>query len=153
MVALSAACASSGLDGQVYRSDDLAFRVGPIPAGWRDVTVDGALLAFRDDTASASVQVNGRCGLDGDDVPLEALTHHLFLHFTERNLIKQEKLDLDGRAALRTELTAKLDGVERAYLVYVLKKDGCVYDFIRVGPEGQDTSEFERFVLGFETLG
>jgi hypothetical protein len=75
------------------------------------------------------------------------------LHFTERNLIEQEKLALAGRAALRTKLTAKLDGVERAYLVYVLKKDGCVYDFVHVGPQGLDTSKFERFVLGFETLG
>lgn len=150
---LVVACASNGFDGRTYRSDDMAFRVGPIPPSWRTVTVDGALLAFRDDVAAATIQVGGRCGLDGDDVPLEALTHHLFLHFTARNLVKQEKVDLDGRAALRTELTAALDGVERSYLVYVLKKDGCVYDFIHVSPSAQGHAEFERFVRGFGTLG
>jgi hypothetical protein len=153
VASLLVACASNGFDGQIYKSDDVNFRVGPIPSGWRKVSVDGALLAFRDDGASATIQVGGRCGLDGDDVPLESLTHHLFLHFTERNLIKQDKLDLDGRAALRTEMTARLDGVERAYLVYVLKKDGCVYDFIHVSPSAQGRDEFDRFVRGFGTIG
>jgi hypothetical protein len=150
---LLSACASSGFDGRVYRSDDLAFHVGPVPASWRSVSVDGTRLAFRDDTASASVQVSGRCGVDGDDVPLEALTHHLFLHFTQRSVVKQERVELDGRAALRTELTAELDGVALQYLVYVIKKDGCVYDFIHVSPNARGRAEFERFVQGFGTLG
>jgi hypothetical protein len=151
-VILLSACASSGFDGRVYRSDDLSFHVGPVPAGWRSVSVDGTRLAFRDDAASASVQVSGRCGVDGDDVPLEALTHHLFLHFTQRSLVKQERVELDGRAALRTELNAELDGVALRYLVYVIKKDGCVYDFIHVSPNGRGRAEFERFVQGFGTL-
>lgn len=150
---LSSSCASSGFDGRVYRSDELSFHVGPVPAGWRNVSVEGTRLAFRDDAASATVQVSGRCGVDGDDVPLEALTHHLFLHFTKRNLLKQEHVELDGRAALRTELTAELDGVELQYLVYVLKKDGCVYDFIHVSPGARGRAEFERFVQGFGTIG
>jgi hypothetical protein len=152
-VILLSACASSGFDGRVYRSDDLSFHVGPVPASWRSVSVDGARLAFRDDAASASIQVSARCGVDGDDVPLEALTHHLFLHFTQRSLVKQERVELDGRAALRTELNAELDGVALRYLVYVLKKDGCVYDFIHVSPDTRGRVEFERFVQGFGTLG
>jgi hypothetical protein len=150
---LLAGCASSGFDGHVYRSEDLSFEVGPVPGSWRSVSVDGARLAFRDDAASASVQVSGRCGVDGDDVPLEALTHHLFLHFTARSIEKQERVELDGRAALRTELNAELDGVALRYLVYVLKKDGCVYDFIHVSPNARGRDEFERFVRGFGTLG
>src|SRR5262249_17041262 len=134
---LAASCRSSGFDGRVYRSDDFAFHVGPVPGSWHQVSVDGALVAFRDDAAQASIEVAGRCGLDGDDVPLEALTHHLFLHFTERKLIGQEQLTLDGRAALRTEIHAELDGVPLEYLVYVLKKDGCVYDLIHVSADAK----------------
>jgi hypothetical protein len=150
---LLSSCASSGFDGRVYRSDDLSFHVGPVPGGWRRVSVEGTRLAFRDDAASATIQVSGRCGVDGDDVPLESLTHHLFLHFTKRNLLKQDRLELDGRATLRTELVAELDGVPLQYLVYVLKKDGCVYDFIHVSPGARGRAEFERFVQGFGTLG
>ena len=147
------ACASSSFDGQVYRSGDLAFRVGPVPSSWRSIEATGALLAFRDDDASSTVALNGRCGLDGDDVPLEALTHHLFLQFTDRELVSQGRVDLDGREALRTEIVAELDGVKKRYVVYVLKKDGCVYDFLYVSPTaGDGRNEFEHFVRGFGTL-
>jgi hypothetical protein len=150
---LFVACGGPTFDGQVFRSGDLAFRVGPVPASWRSIEATGALLAFRDDEASATVALNGRCGLDGDDVPLEALTHHLFLQFTGRELVSQSRVDLDGRAALRTEIIAELDGVKKHYVVYVLKKDGCVYDFLYVSPSTTDeTREFEQFVRGFGTL-
>jgi len=153
--ALAVGCATTAFDGRVYRQDDLAFHVGPMPARWRAIEVEGALLAFRDDAHTATIALNGRCGLDGDDVPLEALTHHLFLHFTERTLVgKQERVNLDGRAALRSELVAELDGVPMRYLVYVLKKDGCVYDFMHVTPSADPAAraDFERFVQGFGTL-
>ncbi|HEX5098453.1 MAG TPA: hypothetical protein VFV94_03095 [Polyangiaceae bacterium] len=147
-----AGCAGSSFDGHVYHQGDLLFRVGPIPSAWRQVDVDDTLLAFRDDSAQGTIAVNGRCGLDGDDVPLEALTHHLFLHFTDRKLISQERIELDGRAALRTELTAALDGVPLRYRVVVMKKDTCVYDFMLMGTSGADSGAFDRFVGGFETM-
>jgi hypothetical protein len=148
-------CGGSSFDGHVFRRGDLAFKVGPIPPAWRSIEVDGELLAFRDDSDAATVAVNGRCGLDGDDVPLESLTHHLFLHFTDSKLLKQTRLELAGRAALKSELTAALDGVPMHYLVVVLKKNGCVYDFMLVNADGKSTGSeaFERFVSGFETLG
>lgn len=152
VLTLASACGGSAFDGHVYRKGEFAFRVGPVPATWRSIEVDGTLLAFRDDSDAATVAVSGRCGLDGDDVPLEALTQHLFLHFTERSLVSQERLDLDGRAALRTEIVAELDGVPMHYLVYVLKKDGCVYDLVHVSNQ-RDGEAFDRFVRGFETLG
>ena len=147
-------CASSGFDGHVYHDDDVRFRVGPVPSGWHPIDVDGARLAFRDDAANASVAVNGRCQVDGDDVPLASLTQHLFLEFTERTQTSQTTVSLDGREALRTEVTAALDGVKKQYLVYVLKKDGCVYDlmYIAAEPDAGARAEFERFVQGFATL-
>jgi hypothetical protein len=150
-----AACGGGGLHGQVYRGDDLAFRVGPIPGSWRRIDAQGALLVFRDDDAHASIAVNGRCRRDGDDVPLQALTHHLFLDFTEREVEQQDRFDLDGREALRTRLHAKLDGVEKQLDVVVLKKDECVYDFFHVAPPGgssEPQDHFMTFVRGFATV-
>ena len=148
-------CAASGFDGQVYRTEQLAFRLRTVPAEWRSVETEGALLAFRDPGAGAMVAVGGRCGKDGDDVPLPALTHHLFLHFTEREVLEQRLIDMDGREALRSELLAKLDGVPRRVIVVVLKKDGCVYDFMLVAapPIGSQSIEgFDAFVAGFSTV-
>ena len=151
---LLAACAGPNFDGRVYRNEELAFRVGPVPPGWRPIEVSEALLAFRDDTHGATIAINGRCGKDGDDVPLQALTHHLFLHFTDRDVVSQEVLPMDGRDAMRTEIVAELDGVPKRFTVYVLKKDGCVYDFMHIAEAGASTEgrvEFERFVRGFST--
>lgn len=149
---LAMACAGPRFDGRVYDDGTLHFRTGPVPSTWRSIEAEGTLLAFRDDQAGATVAVNGRCGVDGDDVPLASLTQHLFLQFTERELGSQTEVNLDGRAALRTELTGKLDGVPKRFLVYVLKKDGCVYDFWRISDAGaDDTAAFEGFVRGFAT--
>ncbi|MBI3201740.1 MAG: hypothetical protein HYZ29_09380 [Myxococcales bacterium] len=148
---VAVACSSSTFDGQVYRSGELAFRVGPVPGSWQQIEADSTLLAFRDRGGGATVAVNGRCGKDGDDVPLESLTHHLFLHFTERQIKSQDKLGLDGRDALKTVLLAKLDGVPKHFTVVVLKKDGCVYDFLRIGHDASGVEGFERFVQGFST--
>lgn len=154
LVSSCVACAASGFDGQTYRAGDLRFRVGEIPSRWRRLEVEGALLAFRDDAANATVALNGRCKVDGDDVPLESLTQHLFLQFTDRTLQSQSRVSLDGREALCTELTGALDGVAKKYLVYVLKKDGCVYDFMYIAAVASagPPAEFTRFVQGFATL-
>jgi hypothetical protein len=147
-------CGGSSFDGHVYRSSEVAFRVGPLPGSWRGIEVDGARLAFRDDVDEATIAVNARCGVVGDDVPLAALTQHLFLNFTEREIQSQTPLELDGRGGLRTELSAKLDGVSKRFVVYVLKKDSCVYDFMWIGAADENQKGldgFERFVSGFST--
>jgi hypothetical protein len=153
--ASGAACASSSFDGRVYHNGALNFRVGQVPNDWRAIDADDALLAFRDDRANATVALNGRCGVDGDDVPLASLTQHLFLQFTDRDLQAQTPLTLNGREALRSELDAALDGVKKHYVVYVLKKNGCVYDFMYIAATAGDKTaiaEFDRFVQGFATL-
>jgi len=152
LAAVAAACAGSSFDGQTFKNGELAFRVGPVPGEWEQIQAENTLIAFRDREDATTVALNGRCGKDGDDVPLESLTHHLFLQFTDRQVTRQEKLALDGREALRTELRAKLDGVPKHFVVVVLKKDGCVYDFLRIGSDETGVEEFERFVRGFATL-
>jgi hypothetical protein len=155
VLACAGSCGAPAFDGRVYRGDGMAFRVGPVPEGWRQIDVDQSLLSFRDDTTHVTIAVSGRCGQDSDDVPLRSLTHHLFLYFTDRRVLSEKLVRLDGREALRTELVADLDGVAKHFVVYVLKKDGCVYDFMRIGdsldPE-QSRAAFERFVQGFATL-
>jgi hypothetical protein len=152
---LTAAACGPALRGSVYQAKTFHFRIGEVPVRWRPIQVQGALLAYRDDPADATVAINGRCGKDGDDVALQSLTQHLFLLFTEREIKQQRVISMDGREALRTTLTAKLDGVEKAFATYVMKKDGCVYDFIYISrPDTFDSkvAGFDGFVAGFHTL-
>jgi len=72
---------AKSFDDGVFRKGAVAVRIGPVPAGWRRLTVDGADLAFRDDARSGSVLFDVRCGRD-DDAPLSVLTDHLIMGTT-----------------------------------------------------------------------
>lgn len=156
IAALLAACASGPqFNGTEYRSDQVSFRLGPLPPGFRRIQTDEALLGFQNSDAGDTIAVNARCGLDGDDVPLQALVNHLFLQFTAREKVSERSFKLDGRDALEVELDAALDGVKRRFLIIVMKKDGCVYDFVLVSPRAlsdSDKSQFHGMVEGFGTL-
>jgi hypothetical protein len=147
--------AGASFDGAVYREGPVAFQIGMVPAGWRPVELRHATLAYRDEAHGASVLINGRCHRPDESTPLLALTNHLVIGSTERNVVSQETEPFDGREALHTNMRAKWDGVPLAFDIYVAKKDGCIYDFVYMGdPSAFDTGsrEFEAFVRGFRTL-
>lgn len=148
-------CGARGLRDDVYRDDEARYRIGPLGSGWTPLDVERQNdLAFRHRDLGAIVQVNATCD-PGNDVPLAALTNHLLIGFTQRDIRAQELVPMDGREALRTHVVASLDGVARELLLYVLKKDDCVYDFALIAPPGTAFSrarmDFERFVGGFTT--
>ena len=156
-VALCASCGhGESFDGQVFHGGRSSFKTGPIPASWERVKLEGPLLAFHDKVTEGSIDVYAQCGKDADDEPLVALTKHLLIGFTERDFKEEKLLPLDGREALHTRVDAKLDGVMMSLDIYVLKKDGCVYDLVYVAypdrfPRGVDA--FGSFVAGFGTVG
>ncbi|MAQ15092.1 MAG: hypothetical protein CMN30_09910 [Sandaracinus sp.] len=140
-VASALACGgpAGSYDGTVYRGPETGFTLPQPGNGWERVDVEESNdLAWAND--GAVIQVNASCD-PGLDIPLEALTAHLMIGFTERNLVSQERVPMAGREALRTHVQAKLDGVPRELVLVVLKKNECVYDFAAVAPPG---SSFER---------
>jgi hypothetical protein len=160
LAAIACGSAPAHLDAGTYRAGPVAFRVGDVPSTWSPVHVDGATLAYRDEPHLASILLDARCYRKDDDVPLLALTDHLVMGTTDRQIASQETVPFDEREAMHTLVRAKLDGVALDYDIFVLKKDGCVYDFVYVGdptktaPAGADggTGAFERFVGTFHTL-
>lgn len=145
-------CGKSAFDGRTFQAEDVAFRIGPLPSTWQKLDIEGARLAYRDPHTDTIISVSARCGRESDDVPLEALTKHLFIEFTEREIVDQRKFQLDGREALGTTIRAKLDGVPRRFRVVVLKKDGCVYDLSEIATSkanAQSDAVFEGVVAGF----
>lgn len=156
--AVLAGCGSGGrsFDGNVFREGStIAFRVPDPPPTWKKVAVSHASLSFHDDVAGASVLVNAQCKKADEDTPLGALTNHLLMGTTEREQASQEVEPFDGREALHTKVSAKLDGVSLAFDIFVLKKDGCIYDFVYVVPPDYAAAgqpPFEAWVRGFKTL-
>jgi hypothetical protein len=132
----------------VYKDDQITLTLPPIPAEWRAISVTEADLAFRDDAREASILFNGRCHKNDSDTPLVALTSHLIIGTTEREIVSQDTIAFDAREALHTVMRAKLDGVQMAYDIYVLKKDGCVFDFVYVA----EPSTFDGGAAAFERV-
>jgi hypothetical protein len=132
---LLSACAGHLRDG-VYSRGEVRYRIGPLPPAWTAVGLEGNDVAFFESTSGHSLAVNATC--EGfDDPPLEVLTRHLLMGFTQRVTILETTLLLDGRAALRSHVSATLDGVPVELVLVVLKKNGCVYDFTLLAPPGQ----------------
>ena len=161
LIALIAAClcqqgcgGSRWSDGR-FHDDEASYRLGAIGAGWQSVAVDDDNdVAWLHDGWGAVIQVNASCNPELD-IPLVALTNHLLIGFTERELREQRLISMDSREALRSHLVAKLDGVERELALTVLKKDGCVYDFAVIASPGDSFARardsYEQLLRGFAT--
>lgn len=150
-----AACGNRPVfDGTVYKYGNVGFRIPPVPDAWKKIRVSDASLAYRDEAHDASILVNARCASLDQDTPLHALTSHLLIGTTEREVLEQAVEPFDDREAMHTRVTAKLDGVPRVFDVFVLKKDGCVYDLVFVAAPGSEDgiSEFQTFARAFHTL-
>jgi hypothetical protein len=157
LAAFASGCASSGsFSGGVYRNANVAFHIDPVPSEWRAIDVSDANLAFRDDAHGASVMINGRCIPDDGDAPLASLTEHLIMGTTDRKFLLEETIPMDARDARHTVLEAKLDGVRMAYDIFVLKKNGCVYDLVYVAAPDDlrgGAPAFEQLARAFRAVG
>ncbi len=124
-------------------------RLGTLPVEWARIRDAGDSVAWHHPGGGTIVSATS-CG-DGDDVPLDVLTNHLLLGIEGRSQRGRKQLVLDGRAALRTQWSATLDGVPVALDVVVIKKDGCTIDLYLVAPVAayeERRGDFERFVAG-----
>jgi hypothetical protein len=134
-----------------YQDQDTRFRIGDPGAGWQPVSVPTANAAWvRED--SSTLLVNSQC--DKTDAPLSALSGELLFGTTERVVLEQRVIPMDGREAMETVAEAKLDGVLRKRQMLVLKKDGCVYDFVLDAPLdvfGDALTGYQGVVSGFAT--
>ncbi|HEX8823371.1 MAG TPA: hypothetical protein VF794_25820 [Archangium sp.] len=134
-------------DQQVLTKPGVRYRVGELSPGWERVKVSSNDLAwFVEDTGHA-LQVNSTCK-GHEDAPLDVLTRHLLMGFTDRHEVETQQVVVDEREALRSRFVARMDGVPVDLLFVVLKKDNCVYDFSYVSPLGR----FEERLVDFESL-
>lgn len=152
-IVVFAACGGASLSGRIFDNGRVRYRVGELPSGWRELDADGD-VAFLHRERAAIISVHARCDRDEDDVPLQSLTQHLLIGFTAREVESQDVMPFDGREAMRTVVRARLDGVPRQLTLYVMKKNGCVYDLLYAAPPerfAEGAEEFEAFVRGFRT--
>ncbi len=145
ILAFFAGCGGPSFTANVFTDGPLSYRVGNLAGDWRQAQVENNDLAFSHADGSL-IQVNSSCDRTLD-APLTVLTNHLLVMFTEREFQEQVLEQLDGREALRTRMTAKLDGVPRQLELIVMKKNGCVFDLALItGPDPMFTARRETFM-------
>jgi hypothetical protein len=148
-----AACGGAGFQDGVYSDAHTRYRVGDLPAAWQPVSADGNDLAFYRQ-GMGTIAVNSTC-TEYDDVPLSALVNHLLFDTTGRRVLVEETVTLVGRGARHVLVNLELDGVPLQLELYVLRKDGCVFDLSHVRarttqPAARET--FLAFVQHFDVL-
>ena len=150
------ACSGSGVrvQGNEVSAGALRYAFGPVPSSWQPVRVESNDVAWFDPATSGLVHVDHTCDRSMD-TPLPSLVQHLLIGFTQRETVLEETIPFDRREARHVVVNARLDGVPRSLELYVMKKDGCVYDLGFVAPPERFESgrpAFDAFVRGFRTV-
>lgn len=131
---------------------DVCYRIGALDERWRLVHQEGASVGYYSDAVGGVIEANATCRDDADAAPLPALTRQLLIGYTERHVEEQKTVPLDEREALRTRVSAKLDGVPMTLELYVMKRNGCIFDLSYAAPPDafpRGADDFQRFVGGF----
>jgi hypothetical protein len=151
---LVAGCgASQRFQGRVFDNGSVRYRVGALDAGFEPISVGENDLAWHH-AQLGTISVNSTCK-QYEDVPARALVNQLLMGTTDRVYRVEETITLDGRAAQHLLADVELDGVPITIDVYLIVKDGCVYDLTHVA--GRERAEqarplFERFVRSFSVI-
>jgi hypothetical protein len=148
-----AACGGASFQDAVYSDAHTRYRVGELPEAWRRVSAEGNDLAFTR-PGMGTISVNSTC-TEYEDVPLSALVNHLLFDTTSRRVLVDETVTLVGRGARHVLLNLELDGVPVQLELYVVRKDGCVFDLTHVRARttvAEARQTFLAFVERFDVL-
>jgi hypothetical protein len=146
-------CAHGHYDAAERRvcTRDTCYRMGELP-GWELLRHKNGEVAFYRSEFDAIAQANATCRDDAEAASLEVLMRHLLIGYTDVQVQEEERVRLNGREALHHVVQARLDGVPMMLDLYVLKRNGCIFDLSLAAPPGRYSSvqrDFEHFVAGF----
>ena len=130
---------------------DVCYHFGALP-GWRVIRQKGGAIAFFNDQTNTVAQANATCRDDAEVASLEVLMRHLLIGYTEVHARSSERVWVADREALHDVYDARLDGVPVVLDLYVIKRNGCIFDLsLAAAPDDYDTERaaFTRFVAGF----
>lgn len=133
-------------------SGSSCYHLGSLDNSWQVVSPQAGEVGFFSSHVGGIITSGSACREDSESAPLSALTNRMLIGYTERVERSSELVDLDHREALHTILDVKLDGVPLTLDLFVMKRDGCIFDLsfaapVARYPEGK--ADFDRFVHGF----
>ena len=148
-------CATSNTwDGDAHRLCEGrdCYNTGALGPAWTVLEHTGGEIGFYNADKSAVIQSNMTCRDDAEATPLVSLTQHLLIGYSEAHHRSAEVVPFAGREALHSIVEAKLDGVPLVLDLYVMKRNGCIFDLSLAAPPEHYAAgvvDFQRFVDGF----
>jgi len=131
------------------------FNVRFNQAGWSKTSADLADYAFIHNKTRSTIIINSLCQ-KYERTTLHQLTDNILAGLMEVKIEEQAEHRLFDRAALKTKANGILDGVNTYFLIDVVKKDRCIYDFILITKSAdlrnQLTSDFEQLLKNSEVV-
>jgi len=121
------------------------------PARWQEMEKADSDYAYRLPSGNLAT-LNSSCTRNSQ-APLEVLTKHLLFGARNVEYLEREKVDVRGDQGLLSRVSATIEGVPFQLLVFVLPKNGCIFDFSLVSPREiatGDRQEFLAFVKSFQ---
>ena len=155
VLALCGGCAYRPASKTAICSGRDCYEVGGLGQEWKSITLEDGAAGFFNATTGSVILGYASCRDDAEATPLSSLTAHLLVGYSDRRERSSELIAFAQREALRSVIDAKLDGVPVVLDLYVLKRDGCIFDLCFVArPASYDAGlpDFRRFVEGFHQL-
>ena len=138
----------------VVRTDGGQFRVGTLPAYWKQKKIKFRALFFENQNDHSTITIDSFCRSAVDSGNLEDLTKKLLRSLKKVHIEQQKSEILSGREALQTVFTGYVDGNKILSDIYVLKMNECVFDFIYVSYPSDNNyqTDFLNLVKGFQFI-
>ncbi|MBI4404613.1 MAG: hypothetical protein HY537_10650 [Deltaproteobacteria bacterium] len=126
------------------------YKVTP-PKNWTTTDEGEGDRAYKLSSGSLATLLSS-CNRD-PQASLELLTKHLLIGAREIEYRRQNKLKIGAAEGLYSSVQATMDGVSVELDLFVLRKNGCVFDFSLMNPKrlsDNDRDEFSTFIRSLQ---
>ena len=146
-------CAGRRIENGVYHSDK-GYRLTLPGPDWSVAADSKADLELRHQDGLAAMLANAECDDRAKSRSAGVLLGQLLIGLRDRAPIEQTEVSVNGQQALHRVLDGRVaaDGAPTRIEAYVLKDQGCVYDFAYAAPPASFEAwraDFRRFVESF----
>jgi hypothetical protein len=125
------------------------YTIKQAPLDWKILPPGGSDHAFSNEETFSIITINSLCGRY-ESTSLKQLTYNILGGLDNPTLDESSSVQYNNREALRSNATAKIDGIEVFLTVKILRKNECIYDFILISttPESRslDTPAFDQLL-------
>jgi hypothetical protein len=146
-------CGGRRIENGVYHSDK-GYRLTLPGSDWSVAADSKADLELRHQDGLAAMLANAECDDRAKSRSAGLLLGQLLIGLRDRATIEQNEVSVNGRQALHRVLDGRVaaDGAPTRIEAYVVKDQGCVYDFAYAAPPAsfeEWRADFRRFVESF----